>query len=176
MAWPPTPLPINFQNATVSLDTHPTAHNATNLQLNTDVIPEINRLRNFVGDGTTRTFSIDIQNEGAGGVPLPGGTGHWTQDANIVTCWAAWTIVGDSQGPGIWVVNTTGLPAVSGLGVAVRQPLGQLSFYNGSPQPFSLLLANAEPTFFGVSLDGYEQRQILNGHEFRATFQYLTQP
>ena len=42
MAWPPTPLPINFQNATVSLDTHPTAHNTTNLQINNDIVPYIN--------------------------------------------------------------------------------------------------------------------------------------
>ena len=45
MAWPPTPLPVNFTNATVSLDTHPQAHNATNLQLNNDIVPKINTIR-----------------------------------------------------------------------------------------------------------------------------------
>ena len=42
MAWPPPPLPINFQNATVSLDTHPQAHNQTNVVINNDIVPTIN--------------------------------------------------------------------------------------------------------------------------------------
>ena len=44
MTWPAPDLPINFTNATQSLDTHPTAHNATNLSLNDDYRPELTRV------------------------------------------------------------------------------------------------------------------------------------
>ena len=48
MTWPAPDLPINYQNATVSADTHPAAHNDTNLTLNDDYRPEINRLGGVV--------------------------------------------------------------------------------------------------------------------------------
>ena len=41
MPWPPTPLPINFQNATQSLDTHPNSHNQTNVTINNDIVPKL---------------------------------------------------------------------------------------------------------------------------------------
>ena len=46
MTWPAPDLRIDFQNATVSADTHPGAHNATNLSLNDDYRPEIVRIGN----------------------------------------------------------------------------------------------------------------------------------
>ena len=54
MPWPAPDLPINFQNATVSLDTHPQAHNATNLSLNNDYRPELSR----VGSSLAATQSV----------------------------------------------------------------------------------------------------------------------
>ena len=44
MTWPAPDLPINFTNATQSLDTHPSAHNTTNLSLNDDYRPELTRV------------------------------------------------------------------------------------------------------------------------------------
>ena len=44
MAWPPSPLPVNFTNNTVSLNTHPTAHNDTNQTINDDIVPQINAM------------------------------------------------------------------------------------------------------------------------------------
>ena len=44
MPWPPAPLPVNFQNATLSLNTHPTSHNATNGVINNDIVPKINSI------------------------------------------------------------------------------------------------------------------------------------
>lgn len=61
MTWPAPDLRIDYQNATVSADTHPGAHNETNLTLNDDYRPEILRLGNVVndsyaaGDGTAVT-------------------------------------------------------------------------------------------------------------------------
>ena len=46
MTWPAPDLRIDFQNATVSADTHPAAHNDTNLSLNDDYRPEIIRIGN----------------------------------------------------------------------------------------------------------------------------------
>ena len=44
MAWPAPDLPISYTNATVSLDTHPSAHNDTNQSLNNDYRPELIRV------------------------------------------------------------------------------------------------------------------------------------
>ena len=44
MPWPPAPLPVNFANATLSLNTHPTSHNTTNGVINNDIVPKINEL------------------------------------------------------------------------------------------------------------------------------------
>ena len=44
MTWPAPDLPFAFQNATISADTHPNAHNETNLSLNDNYRPEIIRL------------------------------------------------------------------------------------------------------------------------------------
>ena len=59
MAWPPTPLPVNFGNATVSLNTHPQSHNTTNATINNDLVPEIesNRNQQASSPGATRTTS-----------------------------------------------------------------------------------------------------------------------
>ena len=48
MAWPPATLPVNFGNATVSLNTHPQAHNNVNDTINSDIVPEINALRALI--------------------------------------------------------------------------------------------------------------------------------
>ena len=48
MTWPAPDLPFDFQNATISADTHPSAHNDTNLSLNDDYRPEIIRLGDVV--------------------------------------------------------------------------------------------------------------------------------
>ncbi len=46
MAWPAPDLPINYTNATVSLDTHPSSHNDTNQSLNDNYRPELIRVGN----------------------------------------------------------------------------------------------------------------------------------
>ena len=51
MTWPAPDLRIDYQNVTVSADTHPLAHNDTNLTLNDDYRPEINRIGGQLEDG-----------------------------------------------------------------------------------------------------------------------------
>ena len=50
MTWPAPDLPFAFQNATISADTHPNAHNETNVSLNDNYRPEIIRLGSIVDD------------------------------------------------------------------------------------------------------------------------------
>ena len=70
MPWPAPDLPINFSNSTVSLDTHPGAHNATNLALNNDYRPELSRVgtqlagTQSVYRGTSTTAAAEIRTDG----------------------------------------------------------------------------------------------------------------
>ena len=70
MPWPAPDLPINFSNSTVSLDTHPGAHNATNLALNNNYKPELSRVgtqlagTQSVYRGTSPTADADIRTDG----------------------------------------------------------------------------------------------------------------
>jgi len=56
MPWPAPDLPVNFANATVSQDTHPQAHNSTNLSLNNNYRPELTRVGQAI-DGTQSVFT-----------------------------------------------------------------------------------------------------------------------
>ena len=55
MPWPAPDLPVNFANATVSQDTHPNAHNATNISLNNNYRPELTRVGAAI-DGTRTVY------------------------------------------------------------------------------------------------------------------------
>lgn len=55
MTWPAPDLRIDYQNATVSADTHPAAHNDTNVTLNDNYRPELTRVGG-VADSTAANF------------------------------------------------------------------------------------------------------------------------
>ena len=114
MPWPPTPLPINFQNATQSLDTHPTAHNTTNQQINNDLVPEINRISTLLGPGTRTIFSPTYRNAGAsGGTYTPSGSSYIVS-GGVVTMWGGTNITATNLGTAGRIeigVDPAGLPA-----------------------------------------------------------------
>ena len=175
MAWPPTPLPINFTNATVSLDTHPQAHNATNLQLNNDIVPEINTIRTGL-PAAPGTFTPTMTIAGVN-VTLYQTATRWTRNYNMATAWAQSTIqsiIGTPTGEAAFGF-TSGPP---GMVAAGEQPVGTLAWFDtdftGFQPPCTLIWATST-TFYAVKPDG----NILNttfspGDRFRWTISYIT--
>ena len=103
MPWPAPDLPINFQNATVSLDTHPQAHNATNLSLNNDYRPELSR----VGSSLAATQSVYQGNDDAGSSVIWAATGiRLRTDADVIIQ----SVDGTSRGrvPALFFAGRTG--------------------------------------------------------------------
>ena len=80
MPWPPAPLPVNFGNATVSLNTHPTAHNATNSQLNNSIVPQLVQVTDDLAQVTDDLAQVEADLD-----PLT----RWTSEVRTPT--APWT-------------------------------------------------------------------------------------
>ena len=172
MAWPPTPLPINFQNATVSVDTHPQAHNATNLQLNNDIVPEVDRLRNGITAPDQFLPTMRVANVA---VTLETLATRWTRNNSVVTAYAYFEIFafnGPSTGEATFgfqglppMQGTTALPVGSfnwsAIGNPAVAPIGQAVW--ASPTVFAALMTN------GAYLNGLFQ----SGDRFRWQISYM---
>ena len=178
MAWPPTPLPVNFANATVSLDTHPTAHNDTNLQLNNDFTPEINRINTLLGPGTSSTFSISLANAGQAAVPIAY-TARYIKAGNIIIGWFDLRVnVNASTDAGQILITPTGLPPTAAASRNAYLPTGQI-IRTKDTVPFSqgaLMSLDADrwSIIFGNQQNPNDERLEINDR-FYGTFQYMTE-
>ena len=173
MAWPPTPLPINFTNATVSLDTHPQAHNATNLQLNNDIVPENNTIRTGL-PAAPGTFTPTLSVAGTA-VTLGSVLTRWTRNYSVVTAYARFNIfaiIGNPTGEATF--GFTGLPFMEG---GLNQPIGSLNWTdtdNSGFLPTGQAVFTAPSLFAAVMNNGaYLNTTFSAGDSFRWTITYM---
>ncbi len=95
MTWPSpnVPLPTDRLNSTPQFDDHVANHNTTNLTINDDIVPEINRIADAYPD-SLRTFTPTLYLGAEGFIEITNVIANYTQNGRLVTANCSFDMAG----------------------------------------------------------------------------------